>query len=44
VPLMASASERRATQRRSVLTHAAGVFVLLVCGAVIATTMLHISY
>ena len=41
VPQMASAEERRAERRRSVLTHAAAVFVVLLCAAVIALSTLH---
>jgi hypothetical protein len=41
VPQMASAEDRRAKRRRSVLTHVAAVCVVLLCAAVIALSTLH---
>jgi len=43
VPLMVSASERQAMQRRSTFAHVAAVVVLLVCTAVIALTLLRVK-
>ena len=42
VPLMVSVQERRAERRRSLLTHAGAVVVVLVCVAVIAFATLPI--